>query len=161
MSKLADELFSTMIHEVTALVDAARLVTDPAFYGIGVSRGNGRRVVVIPGLFGNDLYLQPLNDWLCRIGYWPICSGVAPNAGCLQRLRDEILQRISRWLERDTRPIVLIGHSRGGVLAWALASRLQERVSHVVLLGSPLCHSQSLLKPAQPPPLRPGTWAGC
>jgi len=138
MNKLADELLSTMSREMLAVVDAARLMSDPAFYGIGVTRGNGKRVVVIPGLFGSDLYLQPLNNWLSRIGYSPICSNIASNAGCLQRLRDELLQRIDRRSERDRHPIALIGHSRGGVLAWALASHLQERVSHVVLLGSPV-----------------------
>jgi pimeloyl-ACP methyl ester carboxylesterase len=138
MNRLVDELSSMMSREVLAVVDVVKLVTDPAFFGIGVPRGNGQRVVVIPGLFGNDLYLQPLNNWLYRIGYSPICSEVAPNAGCLQRLRDEILRRIDRRLRGDPRPIALIGHSRGGVLAWALASHLQQRVSHVVLLGSPV-----------------------
>lgn len=138
MNRLADELFSTMTREVLAVVDAARLVVDPVFYGIGVTRGNGKRVVVIPGLFGNDLYLQPLNNWLCRIGYSPICSDVGPNAGCLERLRDQLLQRIERHWTRDARPIALIGHSRGGILAWAIASHLQARVSQVVLLGSPV-----------------------
>ena len=98
MNRLVDELSSMMSREVLAVVDVVKLVTDPAFFGIGVPRGNGQRVVVIPGLFGNDLYLQPLNNWLYRIGYSPICSEVAPNAGCLQRLRDEILRRIDRRL---------------------------------------------------------------
>jgi pimeloyl-ACP methyl ester carboxylesterase len=138
MSKLAEELFSVMIRELLVAVDATQLMIDPAFYGIGVVRGNGKRVVAIPGLFGSDLYLLPLLSWLYRIGYSPICSDMASNVGCLQRLRGAILQRINQRLERDPRPIALIGHSRGGVLAWALASHLQERVSHVVLLGSPV-----------------------
>jgi len=33
---------------------------------------------------------------------------------------------------------VIIGHSRGGILAKAIATRLSERASHLVLLGSPV-----------------------
>jgi len=49
---------------------------------------------------------------------------------------------IEKWVERQEpqhdRPIVLIGHSRGGLLARALAVRLGRRVSHLITLGSPV-----------------------
>jgi triacylglycerol lipase len=130
--------FSVMIREMLAIVDFAALLTDPAFYGMGVQRGDGRLVLVLPGLFGSDLYLQPLHNWLRCVGYSPVSSQIEFNAGCLHRLRTEILGQIKSRFDRDTRPIVLIGHSRGGVLAWALAGIFQERVSHLVLLGAPV-----------------------
>jgi triacylglycerol lipase len=114
------------------------LLMDPVFYGMRVSRGDGKLVVLLPGLFGSDFYLQPLRSWLGCIGYAPMRSTIEFNAGCIQRLREEVQLEIARRLDDDTRPIALIGHSRGGVLAWALAGHLQERVSHLVMLGSPV-----------------------
>ena len=122
--------------EARALGELAALYRDPIFYGRGVSRGDGRLVAVIPGLFGNDFYLRPLRTWLSRIGYTPLRSSLSINAGCPDRLRAQVEQSLQRRL-REPGPICLIGHSRGGMLSWALASRLQQRVSHLVLLGSP------------------------
>jgi triacylglycerol lipase len=132
------ELSSVMMREMLTMVDLGALLADPAFYGVGVPRGDGKPVVVIPGLLGNDLYLQPLRRWLGCVGYSPVRSTLTFNAGCLQRLRKQIREQIERRTKGDQRRIALVGHSRGGVLAWALASELQEKVSHLVLLGSPV-----------------------
>jgi pimeloyl-ACP methyl ester carboxylesterase len=115
-----------------------QLLADPVYYGAGVPRGDGRLVVVLPGLFGNDWYLQPLRAWLGRIGYQAVPSTLVVNAGCPERLTREIESNLSR--RRQARPgrIALIGHSRGGILARAIASRLGDDVSHLVLLGSPV-----------------------
>jgi pimeloyl-ACP methyl ester carboxylesterase len=99
--------------------------------------GDGRVVLVLPGLFGNDLYLQPLHQWLRRIGYRPHRSTLAVNAGCPDRLRSQVETSLRRAMKRHPGPVALVGHSRGGMLAWALASRLQADASHLVLLGSP------------------------
>jgi triacylglycerol lipase len=123
--------------EARAGIELAQLQASPIFYGRGVPRGDGRPVVVLPGLFGNDLYLTPLRSWLRRIGYRPIASSLRINAGCPNRLRQEVERPIDAALERHDGPIALIGHSRGGMLAWAITSRLQDRVSHLALLGSP------------------------
>src|SRR5437867_11584794 len=53
--------------EARALGELAALQRDPVFRGHGLPRGDGRIVLVLPGLFGNDLYLQPLHLWLRRI----------------------------------------------------------------------------------------------
>src|ERR1700730_1178512 len=100
--------FSVMIREMLAVVDFAALLTDPAFYGMGVKRGDGRMVLVLPGLFGSDLYLQPLNNWLRCIGYSPVSSHIEFNAGCLHRLRTEILGQIKRRFDGGGPPIGLI-----------------------------------------------------
>jgi pimeloyl-ACP methyl ester carboxylesterase len=129
---------SVMIREMLTMVDMGALLADPAFYGFGVPRGDGRLVAVLPGLLGNDLYLQPLRQWLGRVGYSPVRSTLEFNAGCLQRLRERVQQEIMRRIDGDPKPIAIIGHSRGGLMGWALASQLQERVSHLVLLGAPV-----------------------
>ena len=123
--------------EAQAIGELAALHRDPVFFGRGVPRGDGRTVVVIPGLFGTDAYLEPLRAWLARIGYAPARSTLTINAGCPDRLRTQVERSLARRLDERPGPLCLIGHSRGGMLAWALATRLQARVSHLVLLGSP------------------------
>jgi pimeloyl-ACP methyl ester carboxylesterase len=134
---MADDQGALLRQEARAIGELAALHRDPVFYGRGVTRGDGRVVVVVPGLFGNDSYLQPLRGWLGRIGYSPARSTLSLNAGCPDRLRTQIERSLPRRLERRPGPLCLIGHSRGGMLAWAIASRMQEQVSHLVLLGSP------------------------
>jgi pimeloyl-ACP methyl ester carboxylesterase len=119
------------------LLELGKLLLDPIFYGTGATRGNGQPVAVLPGLFGSDLYLEPLRSWLRRLGYSPLRSGLAVNAGCPLRLRERVQAEINRNLPRDA-PVALIGHSRGGVIAWSIAVQMQKRVSHLAILGSPI-----------------------
>jgi len=129
---------SLLASEAGALNEFFALQRDPVFRGAGVARGDGRLVLVIPGLFGSDLYLEPLRSWLRRIGYRPVRSTVAINVGCPDRLRTQVESALHRAMDRTPGPIAIVGHSRGGMLGWAIASRLQARVSHLVLLGSPV-----------------------
>ncbi len=143
---MADDHRDMMRREAGAITELAELHRDPVFYGRGVPRGDGRLVLVVPGLFGSDLYLQPLRAWLLRLGYSPQPSGLTVNAGCPDRLRNQVERSMQRQLERRSGPIALIGHSRGGMLSWSIASRLQERVSHFALLGSPAPAVVELMK---------------
>jgi triacylglycerol lipase len=138
MANALSGMSSVMIREMLTMVDFGALMADPCFYGYGIPRGDGKLVVVLPGLLGNDIYLQPLRYWLRSVGYSPVCSTLEFNAGCLQRLREQVHGEIVRRMDKKRRPIALVGHSRGGVMAWALANQLQEQVSHVVMLGSPI-----------------------
>jgi triacylglycerol lipase len=119
------------------MVELMQLLSHPVFYGAELPRGDGRFVLVLPGLFQNDWYLQPFHTWLRRIGYRPVPSTVWM-AGCGERLAlrtEEALERRLRW---EARPVALIGHSGGGIVAKALASRLSTPPSHLILLGTPI-----------------------
>jgi triacylglycerol lipase len=135
---LVQQRLSSVSREPLALQEFALLMADPVFYGVGVPRGDGRPALVLPGLFANDFYLQPMHSWLGRIGYRPVPSTFWVNAGCPERLTVQAQEALERRLSRTEKPAVLIGHSRGGILAKAIATRLSERVSHLVLLGSPV-----------------------
>ena len=125
--------------EAFAFGELAHLMTDPVYYGLGVPRGDGRLVVVLPGLFASDVYLYPLRTWLGRIGYRPVQSTLRMNVGCPERLRVQIAREIDRrHASRGDKPIAIIGHSRGGLLARAIAADLQDAASHLILLGSPV-----------------------
>ena len=135
---MVQQRLSLVSREPLALQEFALLMADPVFYGVGVPRGDGRPALVLPGLFANDFYLQPMHSWLGRIGYRPVPSTFWVNAGCPERLTGQAEEALERRLSRSERPAVIIGHSRGGILAKAIATRLSERASHLVLLGSPV-----------------------
>jgi pimeloyl-ACP methyl ester carboxylesterase len=117
--------------------ELAQLVSHPVWRGEDVPRGDGRLVLALPGMFANDLYLEPLHRWLRRIGYTPVRSTLLINVGCPQRLCEEIEGHLRNKIEHRPGPVAVIGHSRGGVLARAIAARLGADASHLVLLGSP------------------------
>jgi predicted alpha/beta-hydrolase family hydrolase len=78
-----------------------------------------------------------MHRWLRRIGYTPVRSSLLVNAGCPQRLTEEIESHVRLQRRGRPGPVAIIGHSRGGILARALAARMQADVSHLIHLGSP------------------------
>lgn len=120
-----------------ALDELAELLADPLYWGHGAPRGDGRLVLVLPGLFGSDVYLRPLRGWLQRIGYRPVRSTLARNVGPLEPLTRRVEEELRRQMRVTPGPVALIGHSRGGSLARVIAARLQEQASHLILLGAP------------------------
>ena len=73
-------------------------------------------------------------------------SALPVNAGCGKRLLETVSKVLARHVQVADRPIAMIGHSRGGLLCWAMATRLQSRVSHLALLGSPAPAVVALLR---------------
>lgn len=123
--------------EARAWAELAELMADRIYWS-PPRHGDDRAVLVLPGLFGNDIYLRPLRSWLSRSGYQPVGSALLVNAGCPERLTRRIEGHLENRLGSNDCRIAIIGHSRGGLLGRAIASRLQDRVSHLVLLGSPV-----------------------
>ena len=85
--------------------------------------------------------MATLAAWLRARGYTPIPTGLGPNVGCAGTLLDGLADR----LDELAHPPAVIGHSRGGCLARALAVRRPDRIAGVIALGSPLldplaCH---------------------
>ena len=91
-------------------------------------------VLLIPGFMAGDASLTLLASWLRRRGHTVRLSGIRINAGCAGR----DLTRLEEVLAAFDEPAVVIGQSRGGTLARALAARRPESVAAVVMLGSPV-----------------------
>jgi triacylglycerol lipase len=120
------------------VIELGLLVHDPIFWGWGVPRGDGHRVLALPGLFAGDRYLQPLRGWLRRIGYEPVRSGIDRNPGWSQELVQELEELAERASDAGSRRITIIGHSMGGILGRSVARRRPHAVRHLITLGSPL-----------------------
>lgn len=118
-------------------LDWLALRASPVFYGIGVPRGDGSAVVLVPGFLGTDWYLLELYGWLGRLGYRPFLSRIGRNAECLETLSRRLLETAETARGATRRPVHLVGHSLGGLLARSVAVRRPELVASVVTLGAP------------------------
>ncbi len=128
----------TMWQESLFGVEMLLLRASAAYYGLGVPRGDGSGVVVIPGFLGTDLYLMEMHAWLRRIGYKPYFSGIGINADCPNLLiQRRLRQTMDQAREETGRKIHLIGHSLGGIIARSAAAQHPNDIQSVITLGSP------------------------
>ena len=100
-------------------------------------RGDGHRVLVLPGLAANDLTTPPMRAFLRDRGYdalpWEQGLNLGPRPGVLETLRE----RMHTLRRADAARISLVGWSLGGVYARELAKELPDIVRCVITLGSP------------------------
>jgi len=114
------------------------LHASPVYYGLGVPRGDGSAVVLIPGFLGSDLYMAHLSSWLSRVGYRPYLSGIHLNAECPNLLiKYRLSEIIEKALRETRRKIHLIGHSLGGIMARSIAAQQPDYVASVISLAAP------------------------
>lgn len=110
----------------------------PVYYGIGVPRGDRSPVITVPGFLGSDIYLTEFRWWLARIGYRAVPSGIGRNVDCLQKSGEKLLHTVNKSFEETGRPVHLIGHSLGGLLARSVAGLASDKVASVTTMGSPI-----------------------
>ena len=128
----------SLVGELRWHAEAGRLLVDPVWRGADVPRGRGEAVVVVPGLLAGDRSTLLLRRWLRRINYRPHKAGMTLNVDCSERAMNSLEQLVERIATTGGQPITLIGHSRGGILGRALATRRPDLLERVVALGSGL-----------------------
>jgi triacylglycerol lipase len=136
--QLAPRWWGRHLHELRWQAELGRLVVDPVYRGQGVPRGNGAHVMLIPGFLAGDNSLSVMAEWLRRMGYRPHGSGIRLNVDCSNRCLLGLEGRLERIAERSGSTVALVGHSRGGHFAKALAHRRPDLVSRVVSMGAGL-----------------------
>jgi triacylglycerol lipase len=139
---------------IDCLDHLSALLGDRVFYGCGVRKSDGEPVLLIPGFFAGDWTMSTMARWLARLGYRPYLSGIDWNVGCPDRKVAWLGRRIDQITRGEGRPVVLVGHSLGGVLARAAAVESPERVRHVVMLGAPRNIDLTAIRPQWRPALR-------
>jgi pimeloyl-ACP methyl ester carboxylesterase len=131
------------------------LLGDPIYYGWGVRKGAGEPILLIPGFFAGDWMMAAMAGWLARIGYRPYLSGIDWNVGCPGRKLELLGWRTQAIARESGVPLVLVGHSLGGMLARSIAVRFPQRVRRVVMLGTPnLKESWTAIRPEWRPAAR-------
>lgn len=118
-------------------LEAAALRRSPVFRGAGLPPGDRRPVLLIPGFMAGDASLGTMAQWLRRAGYCTHRTGIRANLACSEEACTRLEARLEHMAERHGERVVIIGQSRGGVFARALAARRPELVAAIVTLGSP------------------------
>jgi pimeloyl-ACP methyl ester carboxylesterase len=121
------------------------LLADPVYWGLGVPRGDRHSVLVLPGLFAGDGYLQPLRRWLWRAGYTSVRSGLKRNPGWSLDVVDKVGGLAEESFQRNGQRVSIIGHSLGGVIGRSVALRHPHAIRHLITLGAPLMTSRGAL----------------
>ena len=101
-------------------------------------RGDGRRVVLIPGFTAPELSMQPLALYLRYLGYEASTWGLGVNAGAVDELTQTFGQGVQQIADRESEPVTLIGWSLGGVIARETARLFSPAVREVITMGTPL-----------------------
>ena len=117
--------------------EAAALMRDPVWHGVGVPDGRRLPVMLVPGFLAGDPSLSILKRWLRARNYWTCTSQIRLNVDCTRAAVERLERRLVEFTDRMRRPAAIVGQSRGGIFAKLLAMRQAERVSGIVTLGSP------------------------
>ena len=96
-----------------------------------------RPVMLIPGFLTGDAQLATLGAWLRRCGHRTHRSGIRVNVDCAAAATDRLERRLEEFVRAEGEPATLVGQSRGGLFARALAVRRPDLVHSLVTLGSP------------------------
>jgi triacylglycerol lipase len=123
--------------ETGAAREAAELFASSVWRGTGVAPGEDRPVLLIPGFLAGDGTLSTMTRWLRAAGYHTRRAGIRANVSCSEYACERLEKRLEGFAEAAGQRVAIIGQSRGGVFARALAVRRPDLVSGIVTLGSP------------------------
>ncbi|MDO8432245.1 MAG: alpha/beta fold hydrolase [Candidatus Binatus sp.] len=103
-----------------------------------VERANSKTVMLIPGFMAGDVTLAPMANFCRWLGHRAVFAGIWSNSQCPRESVEHLSSRLARTADRWDSPIVVIGHSLGGIYARELAHRNPQLVERVITLGSPI-----------------------
>ncbi|WP_010183842.1 esterase/lipase family protein [Sphingomonas sp. PAMC 26605] len=106
-------------------------------------RGDGRPVLLLPGLFNSDLSGIFLQRYLVSLGYRAEGWGLGRNIGMRTIGTDgaHLHDRIAALAAASGEPVTLVGVSLGGIMARFAAHRWPELVREVVTISAPYAGS--------------------
>jgi triacylglycerol lipase len=125
-------------------LEAAALRRSAVWRGEGVPAGDGRPVLLIPGFMAGDGSLATMTQWLRANGYRTRRAGIRANVSCSEAACARLEARLEGFAEAQGRPVTIIGQSRGGIFARALAARRPDLVENIVTLGAPVVSQLSV-----------------
>lgn len=102
-------------------------------------RGDGRPVMILPGLVNSDRSTFVLRRYLASLGYRVEGWGLGRNFGTRTVGADaeRLLDRVRVFASEAGAPVTLVGVSLGGILARLMAHRLPGDVREVITIASP------------------------
>ena len=108
------------------------------FRGHGVPDGGGRPVMLIPGFLAGDGSLGTMTHWLRGAGYHTRRAGIRANVACSDEACARLERRLEGFADACGEKVSIVGQSRGGIFARALAVHRPDLVAGIVTLGAPV-----------------------
>lgn len=110
----------------------------PALGMAHAGEGQGRHVLVIPGLMSDDLSTRLMRKTIDLAGYrshgWRLGRNIGPTRAAIEG----IVRRLEDLANRQGGPIPVVGWSLGGLFARDLAMLRPHLVDRVITMGSPV-----------------------
>jgi triacylglycerol lipase len=119
-------------------LEAAALMRSAVWRGAGQAPGDGRGVVLIPGFLAGDSSLGIMTRWLRGLGYHTHKAGIRAHVDCSAAVTASMETCLERMADKTGERVAIVGQSRGGIVARALAVQRPDLVSGIVTLGSPV-----------------------
>src|SRR4051795_5753393 len=119
-------------------LEAASLMRSAVWRGAGQAPGDGRGVVLIPGFLAGDNSLGIMTRWLRGLGYHTHKAGIRAHVDCSAAVCESLEGCLERMADKTGERVAIVGQSRGGIVARALAVQRPDLVSGIVTLGSPV-----------------------
>lgn len=121
--------------EFRVILEAAALVP-AAPYLLSQPRGDGHRVVVVPGFLFGPRSTAVLRSYLRYLGYDAVDWGFGVNQGQPERDGERLADELHR--EPEQARFSLVGWSLGGVISRVVAAALPDRTRQVITMGTPV-----------------------
>ena len=119
-----------MLEPARLAMNSYKLATQP--------RGDGRTVLVLPGLAATDTSTVPLRSYLRGLNYDARGWGLGQNDGNVRHFVREIITAVEKASDRSGRQVPLVGWSMGGIISREVARQVPDLVEQVITLGSPV-----------------------
>ncbi|MCH9816532.1 MAG: alpha/beta hydrolase [Actinomycetia bacterium] len=117
----------------------------------GLPPGDDRPVLVVPGFGFGDPTTLPLQLALKAAGYRVVLSEIPLNIWCSNVTVHNLAKVARKAVAKDNnRRLLVVGHSRGGMIARGLAALHPDLVERAIALGSPLDHEFAFYEAPQP-----------
>jgi pimeloyl-ACP methyl ester carboxylesterase len=99
--------------------------------------GDGRPVIVLPGLFTSDARTKMLRRVLTKAGYRTYGWGLGYNMPIRADIFERFGVQVNAVQQRESAAVMLVGWSLGGLIARAYAAHAPHHIAGVITLGSP------------------------
>lgn len=102
--------------------------------------GRDRPVVLVPGYLAGASSMREVQRWFRSGGYDVSIAAVGRNATSSSWAVERVVEAIDAAAASSGRPVIVIGHSRGGQQARVAAARRRGDVDRLITLGAPVRH---------------------
>lgn len=128
---------SLLLGEAKTPFEVARLAVNWRFLP-RKNVGQGQTVLLLPGFGARSGSMSLIKRYLDSIGYNAVHWSAGFNHGEVGKLLPQVIEDIKAHSDQAQAPIKLLGWSLGGYLAREAAREVQQNVSRIVTIGSPV-----------------------